>query len=269
MPAAVPNHWPARLENTAAAGRMIIVCEHASNDFPAPFGDLGLTPAQRLAHIAWDPGALGLARGLAARLGAVLVACEVSRLIHDCNRPPDSPGAMPPRSEIHDIPGNRALTPAARLARVMAVYHPFHTALRAEVLRRITLGLNPVLVTIHSFTPVYHGQPRAVEFGVIHDADPTLAHAVLQAARALPLVTRLNEPYAAADQVTHTLRLHATPYGLPGVMLEVRNDLIASPAAEAAMADRLAPVLAAALAMTDPLTDPLPGASAPRQPRTG
>ena len=58
----------------------------------------------------------------------------------------------------------------------------------------------------------------------------------------------MNEPYSAADGVAHTLRLHATPYGLANAMLEIRNDLIATPEAAEAMADRLAPCLGAALA---------------------
>ena len=65
------------------------------------------------------------------------------------------------------------------------------------------------------------------------------------------LITGLNAPYSAADDVTHTLRLQATPYGLPNAMLEVRNDLIATPGAQEAMADRLAPILAQALATTE------------------
>jgi predicted N-formylglutamate amidohydrolase len=91
-----------------------------------------------------------------------------------------------------------------------------------------------------------------VEFGIIHDADPTLALSILAASPQTGLNAQVNEPYSAADDVTHTLRLHATPYGLQNVMLEIRNDLIANPQAEAAMADRLAPVLAAALQAEEP-----------------
>jgi len=240
--------FPARIENPEAGGRMVLVCEHASNEFPAPWGDLGLTAAQQRAHIAWDPGALGLAQGLAQRLKSCLVHAPVSRLIYDCNRAPDRPGAMAARSEVHDVPGNTALGPDARAARAAAVYLPFHHALHAVLARRIALGLAPVMVTIHSFTPVFMGQRRTVEFGVIHDADPTLARAVLAAALAKPgLRAELNAPYSAADDVTHTLRLQATPYGLANVMLEIRNDLIATPAAQEAMAERLAPVLVQAL----------------------
>ncbi len=236
------------IENYRAAGNkgrlLVVVCEHASNDIPSEWGDLGLTAAQRDAHIAWDPGALGLARGLAKRLGGVLIHAPVSRLVYDLNRSPDRVGAMPVRSEIHDIPGNATLTPDERVRRTQSLYVPFHAALHSLVAEGIAAGLTPAILTIHSFTAVYFGQPRAVEFGVIHDADPTLAHAIVDAARkATRLCTELNAPYSAADDVTHTLRLHGTPYGLPNAMLEVRNDLIAAPATQSAMSDLLAPVI--------------------------
>lgn len=236
------------IEGRERAGDVILVCEHASNALPQPWGDLGLTAEQRKAHIAWDPGALGLMRGLAARLDATCISATASRLIYDCNRAPDMPGAMPARSELHDIPGNAAIAPGQRARRTAALYIPFHDALHALIAERIALGRRPALLTIHSFTPIYFGTPRAVEFGVIHDADPTLARAIVAEAEArTTLKTGLNEPYSAADDVTHTLRLHATPYGLTNAMLEIRNDLIATPEAEQAMADTLAPVLAAAL----------------------
>ena len=228
----------------AAGGRIILVCEHAANLIPAAYADLGLTADQRRAHIAWDTGALGLSRGLMARLNATLIHAPVSRLVYDCNRAPDMAGAMPARSELHDIPGNAALSAAERLARTTAIYLPFHHALHALIARRIALGLRPVLISVHSFTPVYFGTPRRVEFGVIHDADPALALAIQRAAQKLTrLQTALNAPYSAADDVTHTLRLQATPYGLPNAMLEIRSDLIATPQAEQVMADLLAPVL--------------------------
>ncbi|MBW0158329.1 N-formylglutamate amidohydrolase [Sedimentimonas flavescens] len=237
------------VEGPDTPGRFVVVCEHASNAFPAPWGDLGLSAAQREAHIAWDPGALGLARGLAARLNAALVHANSSRLIYDLNRPPHSAGAMPARSEIHDIPGNRNITPQERLTRTEALYLPFHATLRAQIARKLALGHAPVMVTVHSFTPVFNGKARAVELGVIHDADPALAVAFHAEARAATQMdARLNEPYSAADEVTHTLALQATPLGIPNVMIELRNDLIATPAQQDTMAERLAPLLLAAVA---------------------
>jgi predicted N-formylglutamate amidohydrolase len=239
-----PTPFAPLIERPEAQSAVLLVCEHASHHIPPQWGDLGLTPAQRLAHIAWDPGALDVARGLSDRLDATLIHAPVSRLVYDCNRAPDMAGAMPARSEVHDVPGNANLSPAERLARTEAVYLPWVRGLHDLVARRIALGQRPVIVTVHSFTPVYFGKPRRVEFGVIHDADPTLAVAIHSAAKRLTrLNAELNSPYSAADQVTHTLRLAATPYGLGNAMLEIRNDLIADAAACAVMADQLAGVI--------------------------
>lgn len=236
--------WQPVIERPEAAGRVILVCEHASNHIPDGWANLGLTAEQRQAHIAWDPGALGVARGLATRLDATLIHAPVSRLIYDLNRAPDMPGAMPARSEIHDIPGNAAISADDRLARTQAVYLPWANGLHNLIAGRIALGRRPVVITVHSFTPLYHGRHRTVEFGIIHDADAHLSVAILDAAhRKTRLQAELNSPYSAADDVTHTLRVHATPYGLPNAMLEIRNDLIATPEAQAKMAETLAPVL--------------------------
>ena len=87
------------LEGAIAPCDVLFVCEHASNHFPKQFGDLGLDDVARQSHVAWDPGALALTRLLAERFDASLVAGGVSRLLYDCNRPPEAASAIPQRSE--------------------------------------------------------------------------------------------------------------------------------------------------------------------------
>ena len=86
--------------NAGAKAPLVLVCEHAAREIPACFDGLGLDAAARESHVAWDPGALAVARAMAQDLDAVLVAGRVSRLVYDCNRPPEAPGAMPAQSEI-------------------------------------------------------------------------------------------------------------------------------------------------------------------------
>ena len=212
--------------------RIVLVCEHASRHIPDAYGDLGLSEDARASHIAWDPGALAVADGLSRRLDAVLIAGRLSRLIYDCNRPPEAPDAMPVRSEVFDVPGNVGLSDKERQARAEAIYVPFHDAVAAQLATR-----NAVLVTIHSFTPVYHGQKRTTEIGILHDEDARLADAMLALEHG-PGIDR-NSPYGPQDGVTHSLRKHALPAGLPNVMIEIRNDLIATEAQQEAMAERL------------------------------
>jgi predicted N-formylglutamate amidohydrolase len=237
--------FDAKIDNPNGTSRVVLVCEHASNLFPPEFGPLGLDARAQVAHVAWDIGALALAQALSVRLDAVLVHAPVSRLIYDLNRPPQAPGAVPARSEVFDIPGNTALPPTDRAARVAAIYLPFHNVLQNVVVNRLATTGVPALISVHSFTPVYHGQPRALEFGVIHDGDATLARGILGQVQGLRAA--LNEPYSAADGVTHLMRLHALPYDLPHAMLEIRNDLIADDAGVTTIADRLAPAIATAV----------------------
>jgi len=229
-----------RIERVGGRSPVLLVCEHASNVLPAHFGDLGLPSEALLSHIAWDPGALSVARGISEGIDATLVYQRFSRLIYDCNRPPSSPGAMPEVSEIYAIPGNTDLTAEERLARTDALYVPFHDAIRGLIRDRRARGQDSIIVTIHSFTPVYHGRERAVELGILHDEDSRLADRMLEAAAGAPLYrTERNQPYGPEDGVTHTLILHGLSNGLRNVMIEVRNDLVADDVGQGVMADYL------------------------------
>jgi predicted N-formylglutamate amidohydrolase len=221
-----------RVLNPEGASSVVLICEHASHHIPASFSDLGLETAHRLSHAVWDPGALAVAERLSRKLDAKLVASCISRLVYDCNRPPDAPGAMSEQSETVPVPGNQGLTEAQKAARVATYYEPF----RAAVSDTLGSTQDPVLVTVHSFTPVYHGTPRAVEIGVLHDRDARLADALL-AQDPGTFKVRRNAPYGPDDGVTHTLKEHALGQRYPNVMLEIRNDLIATQVQQEQMAE--------------------------------
>lgn len=230
-----------RITNPQGASRFVIVCEHASNFIPARFGTLGLNDAERQMHIAWDPGALPVARQLAAMLDAPLIESRVSRLVIDCNRPLDAPDLIPEVSETTAIPGNRGLTQAQRQERIAASWTPFHDALSGLTADRQAKGSRPALVTIHSYTPVWKGVARPWHTGIIHDDDDRLARPLIAALQDISgLSVGINEPYAPKDRVYYTLERHARSQGLECVMVEIRNDQIATPLEQALWADRLA-----------------------------
>ena len=164
--------------NPGGSSSIILVCEHASHFIPTEFDNLALNDGVRKSHVAWDPGAMAVAQRLAERLDAPLISSGVSRLVYDCNRPPSAPDAMPARSEVIEIPGNLGLGRADRDRRVQIYYEPFRNTLQS----RIADTDAPIIVTIHSFTPVYHGQTRSVEIGVLHDTDTRLADALFATA---------------------------------------------------------------------------------------
>ncbi|WP_086994759.1 N-formylglutamate amidohydrolase [Rhizobium sullae] len=228
------------IERPHGKSPLLVICEHASWTLPEQFGDLGLSEEALKSHIAWDPGALAVARGISTALDATLVFQRFSRLIYDCNRPPESPAAMPEKSEIYAIPGNQNLSAEERRARTEALYLPFHDVVRGLIKDRHGRGQETVIVTVHSFTPVYNGKERAVELGILHDADSRLADLMLAGAVDAPLYkTERNEPYGPQDGVTHTLILHGLSNGFRNVMIEVRNDLISDDAGQGVMADYL------------------------------
>jgi predicted N-formylglutamate amidohydrolase len=235
-----PDELPA-VEIREGRGPFVIVCEHASNALPAALGTLGLSRDHLERHIAWDPGAAAVAEGLAARLGGDLVLQRYSRLAVDCNRAPDLAEAIPARSEDTDIPGNVGLGDAERAARLGAVWAPFHEALERLLDRRRTAGRPTILVTVHSFTPVYRGVARPLHVGIISTGERTLADALLAALRRdAGLIVGDNEPYSPKDNVDYTIRRHGFDRGLPHAMIEIRNDLVIDEEGQKQWAARLA-----------------------------
>ncbi len=244
-----PQDTSVEIVNPSGSGAAVLLCEHASADIPGRYADLGLSKSARHSHAAWDPGARAVALQIAQALDAPLVAGRVSRLVYDCNRPPEAASAMPERSEAFDIPGNHGLDAAQRQERIDNVYTPFCTAAQQIIAPRTGRVHATALITIHSFTPVFFGRPRAVEIGILHDSDSRLADAMLaQAPTALPHrnIAR-NQPYSASDGVTHSLKLHGQAHGLLPVMIEIRNDLLATPEDVATMADEMLSLLRPAL----------------------
>jgi predicted N-formylglutamate amidohydrolase len=242
---AIP-HDPVLVLNPEGRSNVVVVCEHASRFIPPEFENLGLDDLVRQSHIAWDPGALGVAHGLAKCLDAKLIASNVSRLVVDCNRPPSARDAMPERGETMDVPGNMNLTAAQRDKRTSRYYDPFHASLGAA----IAAIQDPIVVTVHSFTRIFHGTPRNVEIGILHDTDDRLANTMKQIAPShTNLKVAINDPYGPEDGVTHTLKEHAIKVGHLNVMLEIRNDLIADAQSQDAMATCLAKWLSNALAI--------------------
>ena len=238
--------------NGAGASRIVLVCEHACNFIPPSLDGLGLSREVQNSHAAWDPGALGVARELSRILDAPLVASNISRLVYDCNRPPETPSAMPARSEIYDIPGNTNLNADSVRQRFEQVYLPFRDMLASVISDRMQSGNKPIVVTVHSFTPVYYGKQRDVEIGILHGTDPRLADAMLaDKGRFGRFRVRRNEPYGPADGVAHTIDEHGNSNGLLNVMIEIRNDLIGTETSQAELARLLAGMLEGAFLQLD------------------
>ncbi len=231
-----------QVTNANGTSPFVLVCDHASNFIPPIYGDMGLTLEQRLSHIAWDPGALAVSLALSQMLDAPIVASTVSRLIIDCNRDTASPGLIWTLSEATQIAVNVGLSETERAHRIEAFHAPFHGAITTLLDQRLALGIETILVCMHSFTPVYLGVARPWQIGLIHGHDTAYTQAVFDAIRLddPSLTLGWNEPYAALNGVTLTLERHGDQRGLQATMIEIRNTEILEPDGVALWAGRLA-----------------------------
>lgn len=228
-------------------GRWLVTCDHATNRVPGwvAGGDLGIAPADIGRHIAYDVGAAGVTRALAAALNAPAILSDFSRLVIDPNRGEDDPTLVMKLYDGTIIPANRHAGPAAVEERLARLYRPYHAALARLAARRA----DTVIVAIHSFTPCLKGRaPRPWQVGVLHShLDSRLSRALIARLRAEgDLCVGDNEPYLGhlpGDSIDR----HALRPGRQNTLIELRNDLIGGPEAQAAWAARLAPLLVGAL----------------------
>ncbi len=226
----------------------LLLGDHAGNAVPAALGNLGLSQDELGRHIGLDIGISELGAELAERLNAPFVEQRYSRLVVDCNRKPDAADAIAAVSDGTPIPGNTAIADDARAPRYSAIFTPYHAAIAKVLDDRDAAGLLTTIVSLHSFTPCLAGIARPWTIGVLHDAgDTRFAKALLQILRDHE-GERIgdNAPYHM-DDTDFTVPRHAYP-DRPYAEIEIRQDLLASPASRRAVADLLTSALQSAQA---------------------
>jgi len=219
----------------------IIVVDHAGSRIPRRLANLGLSSSELQRHIAWDIGALGVARRMAAEIDAPLVAQNYSRLVIDCNRDPKVPTSIPSISEASEIPGNLNLSTAEIAVRRAEIFDPYHQRIREIIEAR---GRPPILVSQHTMTDTYKGVRRNMHAAVLYNRDRRFAGIVLDMLRReTHLVVADNEPYFVSDETDYTIPHHAESRSLPYVEIEIRQDLVSGDAGQVEWAARIARAL--------------------------
>ncbi|MGL6042974.1 MAG: N-formylglutamate amidohydrolase, partial [Sandaracinobacteroides sp.] len=202
--------------------QVLLVCDHASNAIP-PGIELALPEAALDSHIAWDIGAADVARAVVGALGCPAWLACVSRLVVDCNRPPEQ--SVSEASDGQGIPGNIGLSPAA-LQQRLALHAGFHDGLAALVAR----GKPRLIVSIHSFTPQLKSAPAARPWpiAILWNSDARTAGLGLSALAGeadLGGPVGANMPYSGKE-LNYTMNRHAEANGIPALGFEIRQDLI-------------------------------------------
>ena len=235
---------PVREFNAGGRSPFFLTCDHYGRLIPRVLGDLGLPESELVRHIAWDIGIAGVAESLSKQLDAHLIVQRYSRLVIDCNRPPHVASSIPLISEATTVPGNEGISKEAAAVRRIEVFDPYHRRIDDIIDARREAGMPTVLVSLHSFTPVYAGIARPWHIGTLYHRDTHLPPLLLKALRAEgDLVVGDNEPYAVGDETDYTIPMHAEARGLINTGIEIRQDLISDAAGEQAWAVRLARIL--------------------------
>ncbi|MEB2311875.1 MAG: N-formylglutamate amidohydrolase [Sorangiineae bacterium] len=203
---------------------IVVSCEHGGNRIPAAYAGLFRGATRLLAsHRGWDAGALVLARELARALSADHVFATTSRLLVDLNRSPGHPAQF---SEF-----TRALPREQRDAIARRHHAPYRRKVTELVARAPAVHLS-----VHSFTPIFHGEPRRAELGLLYDPSRARERALADAlalalaARAPELRVRRNYPYrGTSDGLAETLRRALPPAAFIGLELELSQAIVRRP----------------------------------------
>jgi len=233
-------------QNAAGRSPFLFTSDHHGRLIPKVLGDLGLPESELTRHIAWDIGIAGVAEALSDHLDAHLIAQRYSRLVIDCNRPPGAASSIPILSEATTIPGNEGISRDTAETRRREIFDPYHRRIDEAIEQRLRDKRPTVLVSLHSFTPVYAGIARPWHIAALYQRDKTLPPLLLQALRAEgDLVVGDNEPYAVSDATDYTIPVHGEARGLVNIGIEIRQDLIADENGQQQWAERLARILGA------------------------
>lgn len=213
------------VESISGAGAdLCLLAEHASERMPA--GWSWPDPDRRLHGTHWshDLGVAPLVRELAAALDAPATLADFTRLLVDPNRESSSPTLF---REYADGPVllNAHLDEEERARRIEACYLPYHDAVDAMLAECPA----PICLSVHSFTPVYEGQARTLEVGVLFDTDDALGELALRCFQDVGFRAEANEPYSGKLGMAFSVERHAARHGRRPVELEVRQDLAVLP----------------------------------------
>lgn len=222
---------------------VVLICEHASNYIPPAYHNLGLAAGTEHTHIGWDPGALPLATRISEILDATLIVANYSRLLIDLNRPLHATDSIPGHSDTFTIPSNLHCEDGERKKRQELIFKPFHDAVSSVLDHRKWHGYTTRLVSIHTFTRFMNGIERPWELGVLYKDACGYAQDIIFPLNEQGVHVGDNQPYQVHPNEDVAVPVHGDCRGLPSVLLEIRNDLLADNESLELWAKRLAPLL--------------------------
>ena len=238
------TYKPYEVFNEKGSSRVVLLCDHATNKIPKKLRNLGLRNKEINKHIGWDIGAALVAKRIALNLDSVLILSGYSRLIIDCNRPFGVPEAFIRKSENTLIPGNMNLSKKNKRERARKYCLPYRTKVEKIINKKIKKKIIPIIVAIHSFTPIYKGVSRPWHLGLLYRKDKRITSLILSKLKGNSLITvGVNQPYKLNLKGDFSIPYFAESKGLPNILFEIRQDLVSSRKGVTVWSNRLSKLL--------------------------
>lgn len=202
----------------------LITCEHGGNQIPTAYAaDFAAHTELLQSHRGWDKGALSCALLISKRLHYPLYYSEISRLLVECNRTLQHPELF---SQI-----SKDFADAEKERIVAQYYMPYRNQLEDFISESIAAGNTVIHLSIHSFTPILHGQTRKTEIGILYDPERKLesryAHKWQKHIQKKndSWRVKMNYPYLGTDDGLTSFFRQKFPENYAGLELEINTKL--------------------------------------------
>jgi len=202
--------------------RLVLTSEHHSKDIPSRWRGAFAGGGEILrSHRGWDIGVPSVFRALKPLADATFQG-RYSRLLIDLNRSETHPHCF---SEF-----SKRLPKEERNELVVAIHRPFRNEVEGVIRSMTATGDRVLHLSVHTFTPILHGQKRNADIGLLYD--PGRANEKEMAQKWHLSLTgkfkvRRNYPYrGTADGHVTALRRKFPNDSYMGIELEI-NQLVA------------------------------------------
>lgn len=215
------------VNNAKKINKYIIICDHASFNIPKKYNNLGLSISDLKKHIGWDIGALKVAKKISKKLNNTLIHSGYSRLLIDCNRSLKAKGTFLKKSENIIIPGNKNILLKEKKIRSIKYYFPYHKEIEKFINQSLKKKVIPIVISIHSFTPIFFGKKRKWHIGILQGKDTRLSSIFIKDLKKYKnIITGINQPYKLDFGGDFTIPFLSAKYGTPHILIEIRQDLL-------------------------------------------
>ena len=203
-----------------------IICDHASNNLPKKYKNLGLKKKYLKSHIAWDPGAKDLTLDLSKKLNGCCFLSNFSRLYIDLNRPRSDKSSILSESFGVQIPFNQSLSKSEKKERVN-YFDNYHQSLNSYIRSKQKKYLKIYLISIHTFTKKTVELNRPTEIGLLWNKNMNLLLPLQKKFREMKINVGNNKPYSGFF-FNYTLDVHSKFMNIDNISVEIRNDLLSN-----------------------------------------